>query len=412
MNFLTRNNFSQFLVVAILFILFKTFGSYMIPIAAIFFFIYISIRSSRRTRDAEEDFLNKMGPEYAEKWREKFGKQTQQSRNNSSAGSEKRAKEWRGKFGKETQQSRDSNTGNEKYTKEQENIEFLAAVCRLCGYISRAGGAVTREQIRIVSALIDEQKASDETRIRLQNEFTAGKSANFSAFATCSSMKKNIACNRESKLFLIDILCSLICSDRLVSEQELQKLNEICKYLDVSYNDMMVRLNTYKFRYGSADAGTSSSQEQRSERKTESHSSSGRRSSSSSGRNSGSSGSSSDSRNSGSRGSSSDSRNSGSSGSSSRSSGSRSSGTHTDSSGYRSTSDSSVPEKVTCRADALKILGLSGKVTAQEIRKAYLKLMKEYHPDRLKAKGITGTLQREYENKCKLITEAYNYLKY
>ena len=45
-------------------------------------------------------------------------------------------------------------------------------------------------------------------------------------------------------------------------------------------------------------------------------------------------------------------------------------------------------------------------------RKAYLKLMKEYHPDRLKAKGITGTLQREYENKCKLITEAYNYLKY
>ena len=379
MNFLTRNNFGQFLVVAILFILFKTFGSYMIPIAAIFFFIYISIRSSRRTRDAEEDFLN----------------QTQQSRNNSSAGSEKRAKEWRGKFGKETQQSRDSNTGNEKYTKEQENLEFLAAVCRLCGYISRAGGAVTREQIRIVSALIDEQKASDETRIRLQNEFTAGKSANFSAFATCSSMKKNIACNRESKLFLIDILCSLICSDRLVSEQELQKLNEICKYLDVSYNDMMVRLNTYKFRYGSADAGTSSSQEQRSERKTESHSSSGRRSSSSSGRNSGSSGSS--SRSSGSSGSSSDSRNS---------------GAHTDSSGYRSTSDSSVPEKVTCRADALKILGLSGKVTAQEIRKAYLKLMKEYHPDRLKAKGITGTLQREYENKCKLITEAYNYLKY
>ena len=402
MNFLTRNNFGQFLVVAVLFILFKTFGgSYMIPIAAIFFFIYISIRSSRRTRDAEEDFLNKMGPEYAEKWREKFGKQTQQSRNNSSAGSEKRAKEWRGKFGKETQQSRDSNTGNEKYTKEQENIEFLAAVFRLCGYISRAGGAVTREQIRIVSALIDEQKASDETRIRLQNEFTAGKSANFSAFATCSSMKKNIACNRESKLFLIDILCSLICSDRLVSEQELQKLNEICKYLDVSYNDMMVRLNTYKFRYGSADAGTSSSQEQRSERKTESHSSSGRRGSSSSGRNSGSGSYSSDSRNSGSRGSSSDSRNSGSSGSSSRSSGS-----------YRSTSDSSVPEKVTCRADALKILGLSGKVTTQEIRKAYLKLMKEYHPDRLKAKGITGTLQREYENKCKLITEAYNYLKY
>lgn len=386
MNFLTRNNFGQFLVVAILFILFKTFGSYMIPIAAIFFFIYISIRSSRRTRDAEEDFLNKMGPEYAEKWREKFGK--------------------------ETQQSRDSNTGNEKYTKEQENIEFLAAVCRLCGYISRAGGAVTREQIRIVSALIDEQKACDETRIRLQNEFTAGKSANFSAFATCSSMKKNIACNRESKLFLIDILCSLICSDRLVSEQELQKLNEICKYLDVSYNDMMVRLNTYKFRYGHADAGSSSSQEQRSEKKTESHSSSGRRGSSSSGRNSGSGSYSSDSRNSGSRGSSSDSRNSGSSGSSSRSSGSRSSGTHTDSSGYRSTSDSSVPEKVTCRADALKILGLSGKVTAQEIRKAYLKLMKEYHPDRLKAKGITGTLQREYENKCKLITEAYNYLKY
>ena len=60
---------------------------------------------------------------------------------------------------------------------------------------------------------------------------------------------------------------------------------------------------------------------------------------------------------------------------------------------------------------ALRILELDSSATPQQIKRAYLNLMKEYHPDRLRARGITGTLRDEYEEKCKLVTEAYNYLK-
>ena len=52
-----------------------------------------------------------------------------------------------------------------------------------------------------------------------------------------------------------------------------------------------------------------------------------------------------------------------------------------------------------------------GGASEDEIRHAYLRLIKEYHPDRLNARGITGYLRSEYEEKCKQITAAYNYLK-
>ena len=85
-------------------------------------------------------------------------------------------------------------------------------------------------------------------------------------------------------------------------------------------------------------------------------------------------------------------------------------GSSSDSGGYSGRSGSSS-QGINSRSDALRILGLSDGASAAEIKRAYLKLMKEYHPDRLKAKGITGSLKKEYEEKCKLITEAYNYLK-
>ena len=66
---------------------------------------------------------------------------------------------------------------------------------------------------------------------------------------------------------------------------------------------------------------------------------------------------------------------------------------------------------ISSRQEALAVLELPIYATSDEIKKAYLKLIKEYHPDLLKAKGITGTLKDEYEFKTRLINEAYNFLK-
>lgn len=70
-----------------------------------------------------------------------------------------------------------------------------------------------------------------------------------------------------------------------------------------------------------------------------------------------------------------------------------------------------IIKEIRTRADALAVLELESFASEAEIKRAYLTLMKKYHPDRLKAKGITGKMKQEYEDKCKLITSAYNYLK-
>lgn len=56
----------------------------------------------------------------------------------------------------------------------------------------------------------------------------------------------------------------------------------------------------------------------------------------------------------------------------------------------------------------LKKLGLSGDPTRDEIKKAYRKLAKEYHPDKLV--GVSETIKKIAEEKFREIQEAYEFL--
>ncbi len=266
-----------------------------------------------------------------------------------------------------------SGSGDKNY--QTSFLDFLSCVCRLSGYVSRAGGTVTREQISIVSKLIDDAHVTDDLKTRLQNEFNAGKNNNFDFKETCGILNTAFHADPELKDFTIDILLSLICSDHIVNDAEINRLIEISGQFGMPMSEIQTKMHRYTFTFKTGSSYSYSGQSQKSN--SDSRSGAG-----SSGKYSHSSDNRSSSRN-----------NSGYSYSSGRGSG------------------GDTPKSVSCRSDALSILGLSGKVTPQQIKRAYLKLIKEYHPDRLKARGITGSLQSEYEEKCKLITEAYNYLK-
>ena len=60
-------------------------------------------------------------------------------------------------------------------------------------------------------------------------------------------------------------------------------------------------------------------------------------------------------------------------------------------------------------SDCWNILGLSGNVTKEEIRKAYRKAMSEYHPDKVASLG--SELRELAERKAKEINEAYNFFR-
>ncbi len=245
--------------------------------------------------------------------------------------------------------SSDSDTGPD-YT------EFLCAICRLCGYISRAGGNITKEQIDIVSKIIDQADPRIKIRKKLQDEFREGKSDGFDPYLTCKSIKSTVINDSSSANFILNLLLSLIFSDNVVTDLERQRLYQITDLLGINRAAVNSKFREFEFAYGYSSY--SSNREERSYSYQER-----------------------------------------------RSSGDESS------SRSRQRSSSTSSQGISSRDDALRILGLGSGATAQDIKRAYLKLMKEYHPDRLKAKGITGSLKKEYEEKCKLITEAYNYLK-
>ncbi len=60
---------------------------------------------------------------------------------------------------------------------------------------------------------------------------------------------------------------------------------------------------------------------------------------------------------------------------------------------------------------ALRILGVSESTAPDDITKAYRKLIRKYHPDLAKGKGLPESMVTVYENKTKEINEAYDLVK-
>ncbi len=60
--------------------------------------------------------------------------------------------------------------------------------------------------------------------------------------------------------------------------------------------------------------------------------------------------------------------------------------------------------------NAFKVLGVSPNSTYAQVHKAYVKLIKKYHPDRLTAQGISDEVKADYEERAKAISAAHEVL--
>lgn len=62
-------------------------------------------------------------------------------------------------------------------------------------------------------------------------------------------------------------------------------------------------------------------------------------------------------------------------------------------------------------AEALSLLGATENDTPDDITKKYKRLIRKYHPDLIKAKGLPENMRSVYEQKTKEINEAYDIVK-
>ena len=142
-----------------------------------------------------------------------------------------------------------SSSGRSSEHHETEYIEFISAVCRICGYISRAGGAITKEQIDLVSRLIDTSEVPLRVKSRLQKDFNTGKSENFDPYDTCRSIRNEFS-DPDLQNFILNVLLSLIYSDNVVTELELQRLYQVTDLLSIERAFVVNKIREYEFTSG------------------------------------------------------------------------------------------------------------------------------------------------------------------
>lgn len=62
-------------------------------------------------------------------------------------------------------------------------------------------------------------------------------------------------------------------------------------------------------------------------------------------------------------------------------------------------------------ADAYNVLGVDESASAQEVKRAYRKLMSEHHPDKLAAKGLPPEMMELAKQKAQELQAAYDLIR-
>lgn len=251
-----------------------------------------------------------------------------------------------------------SGDADEKFVKDSEEFfartvksdqfEILLAISRLCGYIANADSEITAEEKNVVAKLLAQTDYSQSLLSELNHEFEAGAEDFFDPFQTCCTLKSQFQNRYKDPAFIITVLLTVIYSDNIVRDSELDKLRIISGYFSLSYAEINKKIRDFRFLHQfrqNHEYSQSRRQEDNSYRNSRNRS--------------------------------------------------------------RENTDYGIED----RTQALSILGLDPTASERDIKRAYLDLMKEFHPDRIKSKGITGSLLKEYEDRCKIVTQAYNYLK-
>lgn len=231
------------------------------------------------------------------------------------------------------------------------DIDVTTAIMRLVGYVARGNDVITRQEINQAENII--QQLDPAHRSLFINAFNNGKAQNYDPERDISYIKYVAAGQMSFLQSVLSILVYIAIADGEIKKAERERINIVAYafgFNSIDVDALIREMSPHNFKSYSYQSNSGST--------------------SGSGYSSGY-GYGSDSHHAGGR-----------------------------SYGYSSEYD-----------EAMSLLGVTGSSTPDEITRQYKKLIRKYHPDLIKAKGLPENMREVYEQKTKEINEAYDIVK-
>ena len=209
-----------------------------------------------------------------------------------------------------------------EYEDEQERIQaiFFSTVFATMGYVAKADGRISEEEVSLATDLMDEVELDSEQREFAKNLFREGKSPDFPLDDVLQQFRSECSDDPETRNFFIWILFHVAYADGLLDPRERHVLQDIASKVGIDRSKL---------------------DEIEAEVRAESHEDSG----------------------------------------------------------------------AVDLEDAYKELGIPPAASDDEVRRAYLNRVKDFHPDKLESKGLPEEMKRFAEERCKAFSAAYERIK-
>lgn len=243
-------------------------------------------------------------------------------------------------------------------------LTVTQAIMRLVGYVARGNDVITRNEINYAEQII--QQLAPSHREYCIHAFNQGKSETYVPYDDVEMLKKVYRGNTRNLLTVLSLLVYISMADGVINRKEKERIYTVGKALGFTTYDIdaMIReMSPHDFSGSDHSGGYGYS--------GSSYGSSGGYSSS--GRGSGY--------------------------------GSGSGSSYGGKSGYGGSGTGGD------YAEAMALLDITESTPAEEITRKYKRLIRKYHPDLIKAKGLPENMRSVYEQKTKEINEAYDIVK-
>lgn len=240
---------------------------------------------------------------------------------------------------------------------EKKDLLFLELLFEAIGAVCKAKGRVTKEDIAFVSAKMDERQFTPERRKLAQDAFNRGKSPDYRLDQRINELYSSFKSQPNVLNFFCEQLILTAMHDGDFCQNELNVILNITDRLHLSRQQVIRYIDLMKMRYSNSYSNHSSYQQSRSNQNYSNQGYSRQQDSS-----------------------------------------------YRQGSSYQSSKQNEL-------ANAYQTLGVKSTDDVQTIKRAYRKLMNEYHPDKLASKGLPKEMRQAANVRAQEIRSAYDLIK-